>query len=227
MNHASRAFLAAAAILGACTPRFNTPADTLDVSRLHPISIDATVYDVVIAPRPDDFDLRLSEAAEIDALADAWRARGAGPITVTTPFGSLNGRAANRLAADIRDRLHGAGLPWSVIKGASYPADVADAAAPIVISFTTYVATSAPCGVWSRNIGTSYDNLNPANFGCATQQNLAAMVENPADLIGPRTVAPGDYLRRKTVLERYRAGELTSTPRDIQTIDGASDVFGG
>ena len=37
---------------------------------------------------------------------------------------------------------------------------------------------------------TTARNLPYANFGCAQQRNLAAQIANPADLLGPRTMAP-------------------------------------
>jgi pilus assembly protein CpaD len=49
------------------------------------------------------------------------------------------------------------------------------------------------------------------NLGCANQRNLAAMVENPADLVQPRGETPAWSGRRSTVLDKYRKGESTAT----------------
>ena len=43
-------------------------------------------------------------------------------------------------------------------------------------------------------------------IGCATQRNLAAMVDNPADLVQPRAETPAYTMRRTTVMEKYRQG---------------------
>ena len=45
------------------------------------------------------------------------------------------------------------------------------------------------------------------NLGCATQQNLAAMVDNPTDLVQPRGEAPADSGRRSTSYTNYRVGK--------------------
>jgi pilus assembly protein CpaD len=50
------------------------------------------------------------------------------------------------------------------------------------------------------------ENQPPWNYGCATQRNLAAMVENPADLVQPRAETPVYTMRRTTVVEKYRTG---------------------
>ena len=47
------------------------------------------------------------------------------------------------------------------------------------------------------------------NFGCAAQQNLAAMVANPADLIRPQPMAPANGARRAKVITDYGAGRQT------------------
>ena len=48
------------------------------------------------------------------------------------------------------------------------------------------------------------------NLGCATQRNLAAMVDNPADLVQPRGEGPAYTPRRTVALDKYRKGESTS-----------------
>jgi pilus assembly protein CpaD len=48
------------------------------------------------------------------------------------------------------------------------------------------------------------------NLGCASQRNLAAMVENPADLVQPRGETPPYAPRRNNVLTRYTKGESPS-----------------
>ena len=50
------------------------------------------------------------------------------------------------------------------------------------------------------------DNKHYANFGCATQNNLAAQIANPGDLIAPRGMTPIDAERRSNVIETYRTG---------------------
>ena len=44
---------------------------------------------------------------------------------------------------------------------------------------------------------------NSTNFGCAQQQNLAAMVANPADLVRPQPMTPADGGRRADVIKKY------------------------
>ena len=46
---------------------------------------------------------------------------------------------------------------------------------------------------------------------CATQRNLAAMVDNPADLEQPRPETPAYTPRRNIAFDKYRKGVPTTT----------------
>ena len=67
-------------------------------------------------------------------------------------------------------------------------------------------------------------NRHYESFGCATQQNLAAMVDNPLDLLYPRGMTPADAARRATVLDKYRRGE--SFTSDLSKETGGSVATG-
>jgi pilus assembly protein CpaD len=70
-----------------------------------------------------------------------------------------------------------------------------------------------------------FENQPPWNFGCASQRNLAAMVDNPADLVQPRGETPADVTRRTQVMGAYRQGQPTGTQypaTDMSTIANQS-----
>lgn len=75
-----------------------------------------------------------------------------------------------------------------------------------------------------RNLGYSPDNTMSPNFGCAYQRNLAAMIADPRDLLGPRAESMGDAERRATVLGKYRRGEPTQTTRSQDESGVVSNV---
>ena len=49
------------------------------------------------------------------------------------------------------------------------------------------------------------------NFGCANQRNMAAMVDNPSDLVQPRPETPPYTPRRTEAFEKYRKGTSSAT----------------
>ena len=76
---------------------------------------------------------------------------------------------------------------------------------------------SGPCGLWPEDLGPSihnrtyFENKPYYNFGCANQRNLAAMVDNPSDLVQPRPETPPYTERRTASFEKYRKGTATAT----------------
>src|SRR5438270_766989 len=79
-------------------------------------------------------------------------------------------------------------------------------------NYPRMVASAGPCGLWPHDIGPTSDrehneNLEYWNFGCASQRNLAASVEDPADLVQPRGEQASYTPRRTTVVEKYRKGD--------------------
>jgi pilus assembly protein CpaD len=54
-------------------------------------------------------------------------------------------------------------------------------------------------------------NTDYYNFGCAYQRNMAAMIDNPSDLVQPRAETPAYTERRTEGFEKYRKGNTTTT----------------
>ena len=76
---------------------------------------------------------------------------------------------------------------------------------------------AGPCGLWPEDLGPSikdtgyFDNKSYYNFGCAYQRNMAAMIDNPSDLVQPRPETPAYTMRRTEGFEKYRKGDTTAT----------------
>jgi pilus assembly protein CpaD len=89
--------------------------------------------------------------------------------------------------------------------------------ATIRLSYPKISAVAGPCGLWPEDLGPSvanprYNENKPYyNFGCASQRNLAAMIDNPADLVQPRPETPAYTIRRSAAFAKYRKGETTAT----------------
>jgi pilus assembly protein CpaD len=89
--------------------------------------------------------------------------------------------------------------------------------ATIRLSYPKISAVAGPCGLWPEDLGPSalnndYSENKPYyNFGCATQRNLAAMIDNPSDLVQPRPETPAYTMRRSAAFEKYRKGNTTTT----------------
>jgi pilus assembly protein CpaD len=101
--------------------------------------------------------------------------------------------------------------------------------ATIKLTYPRITAQAGPCGLWPHDLGPADvaeygQNKQYWNFGCATQRNLAAMIDDPADLVQPRGEAPAYEARRAVVLDKYRKGESTSTNYPNENKGKISDV---
>jgi pilus assembly protein CpaD len=115
--------------------------------------------------------------------------------------------AATGIGHRICDVLVGAGVRPGAIDFRAYPAGPSETNAPVRLAFNKITARVEGCGAWPDRLESDSNNRNYKNFGCSAQANLAAMVDNPLDLLYPRALAPADAGRRSTVLEKYRNGD--------------------
>jgi pilus assembly protein CpaD len=89
--------------------------------------------------------------------------------------------------------------------------------ATIRLNYPKISAVAGPCGLWPEDLGPSikdktYTANKPYyNFGCAYQRNMAAMIDNPSDLVQPRSETPAYTARRTEAFEKYRKGNPTAT----------------
>ena len=110
-----------------------------------------------------------------------------------------------------------AGVPPRGITVHHYRPDDPRQLATVRLNYPRIAAVAGPCGLWPEDIGPSikdkgyYENKPYYNFGCANQRNLAAMVENPSDLVQPRPETPAYTMRRTEGFEKYRKGNSTTT----------------
>ena len=93
---------------------------------------------------------------------------------------------------------------------------------PIIV--TKSGAHAKECGVWPKEVSRTAQNDQYANFGCFQQNNIAAMVANPQDLVRPRAQTPSDPMRRAKVIDNYRNGETTGAQAEEQQKVKISDV---
>ncbi|HMF66454.1 MAG TPA: CpaD family pilus assembly protein, partial [Phyllobacterium sp.] len=147
--------------------------------------------------------LSITQRSIVDHAAANYRANGSGVIHILIPDGSPNERAAAKLRGDIAATLRKNGVKPFNISSERYRAGPEESA-PIRLSYSAMTASTNTCGQWPKDILETAENRHYANFGCASQNNFAAQLANPADLLGPRATSPIDAERRIVVIEDYR-----------------------
>ncbi len=225
---AAAALVGGMAALAGCGNTVNAVETTSsvpgDYRTNHPIAIEEAVetMDVPVGI----YTTRLTEAqrANVVAFAQKFKASGSSTVAVVAPSGSPNQAVAAGIAVEIEDVMRQAGVVTGRVDYRVYHAASDERNAPIRIAFSRIAAHTAPCMPWQDQIAVSRENRNYFGFGCATQQNLAAVVDNPLDLLYPRGLTPADAARRSDVLDKYRTGKTFSA--DLSNEVGGSIARG-
>ena len=219
--------------LGGCyTSRETTasiPAPPNDYRQRHPIAIQEKDRTVVVFVGNNRGGLTPAQRADVLAFAQSWKRESTGGVVIEVPAGTPNERAAGDSLREIQSIFNAAGLPPGGVQVRPYHPRAPDTLATIRLNYPKMTAEAGPCGLWPSDLGPSYDasyieNRPYYNLGCATQRNLAAMVENPADLVQPRGDTPAYTGRRTVVLDKYRKGESTATQYPDAGAGKISDV---
>lgn len=201
----SAAMLTVLALASCGSPRDGINTGSVDDYReRHPIIVTEAEHSIEIPIASGDRSLSMGARDVIRGFGQKRMAAQRGVIQVLYPQGSPNSAAARTVREQVRAELRRAGIEPGMIVEQSYQAPGGESA-PIRIS---YVATTAmvasTCGEWPKSISPDMANRQYHNFGCAYQNNLAAQIANPADLIGPRAQTPVDAEQRSAVMKNYR-----------------------
>jgi pilus assembly protein CpaD len=227
------ALVGLAVVLGACTHTDDavTTASVPDDYRLrHPIAIQEADRSVVIFVGHARGGLSAEQRADVMGLAQTWLHEGTGAIIADLPVDTPNARAAADSLREIQSLLAAAGVPPRGLSVRRYHPENPRQLATIRLNYPKISAVAGPCGLWPEDLGPSikdksyFENKSYYNFGCAYQRNMAAMVDNPSDLVQPRTETPAYTPRRTEAFEKYRKGTVTTTSYPEATTAKLSDT---
>ena len=146
------------------------------------------------------------QRASLEGFLAGYDRTAAPVLTIAAPSGSANDLAAADAASDFAHLAKKSGVPASRIMLASYQAGPEEVSAPVRVSFLAMRAQTNKCGSWPKDILETSENKHYADFGCSYQNNVAAQIANPEDLLGPRKQTPIDPANRGVVIGDYQEG---------------------
>ena len=187
------ALIGLAVMLGACKHTGDdaiTTASAPDDYRLrHPIAVQEADRSVIVFVGRGRGGLSANQRSDVTGMAQTWLKEGTGGISIDMPVDTPNARAAADSLREIQATLAAAGVPPRAVAVRQYRPEDPRHMAAIRLNYPKISATAGPCGLWPEDIGPSinnkgyFDNKPYYNFGCSNQRNLAAMVDNPSDLV--------------------------------------------
>lgn len=186
-----------------------------------PASVDEN-YPIKVVERPVQLTvdaatggLRHGDTQQVTRFAQAAAAsRLPSPVVVSYPAAS---KAARKVASQAAGLIAQQGVPRQSI--IVTPRD--GKGNVVTMTFARKVAETRECGDWSQNMRANQWNDTGPNFGCAFQQNFAAMVTNPEDFEHPRPMTPAMSAAQSAALATYQAGTWT-TPTSDSTFSSSS-----
>lgn len=175
-----------------------------------------TNHPIIIAEKEEKLDLPVaasargattSQRATLEGFLSSYDRSAAPPLNIIKPSGSGNAVAAGDAAQDFARIAKNSGVPASRIMFSSYQASPEEVSAPVRVSYVGMKAQTGKCGRWPEDLLNTSENKHYANFGCSYQNNLAAQIANPTDLLGPRKQTPIDAENRGRVISDYQTGD--------------------
>ncbi len=161
-------------------------------------------YPIEVARKPVKMEISSQhgalQPAQINAISAFTRsARNSGSvrITVLRPSG---GGASGKVAKQAYQLLVQSGFSPGMISQKTYPGP---SKGTVQLSYVRSVAVTKECGDWSADLANTSSNEPYPNFGCATQNNIAAMVVNPDDFVVPEPTTPALAAARDQATRQY------------------------
>lgn len=200
-------FLAGCRMDDAITDDYYQPAS---VQERHPIRVAEAPVKMNLSAKAGT--LRADQMNSLINFAQDARNNAASHVSVRWSSGSANAR---KVAEETVGVLVDQGVPRSMIGTGSYRGS----SAVVSLAFTRKVAVTDECGDWSDNLAGDARNVDYNNYGCAQQNNMAAMVANPDDFEKPRAMTPVLGNTRSLPVKYYLDGK-------VPTLDSSSTMSG-
>ena len=169
----------------------------------HPINIAEQEQHLDVPVGSSDKGITLAQRSVLEGFVAGYTASGSGPVQVALPSSGTNAEAARRVAPAISAALRKSGVPAGMVVVTSYAAP-SDAASPVRVSYRMVTASTEQCGKWTDDLTKTAENKHYQDYGCSYQNNFAAQLANPADLIGPRGMSEIDAAQRQLVISDYQ-----------------------
>lgn len=198
--------VAVAALLAGCAKRDSITVGAVpdDYRTNHPIVIAEKNEKIDLPVGAGDRGMTGSQRDTLLGFLDGYDKSAAPTLTISIPSGSANEIAATAAGRDFARLAIASGISRNRIVITTYQSASAEASAPIRVAYVSVKAQTDRCGRWPEDLMQTSENKHYADFGCSYQNNLAAQIANPTDLLGPRKQSDIDAENRGEVIDVYR-----------------------
>ena len=201
-TYSAKLFLAAALALGATAcdsvdPKGN--AAQYDYRQKHPLVVEPRIAAMQLGPTDDH--------GRLAGFAAEFLRRGSGQVEISVGAVDAEDGQARATGQAIAAALLDAGLKPSELRLQLVLDEPSIAPGAAFLRFNTATVRMPDCYDWSDGPL----NAPSANFGCAMQHNLGAMVVDPRDLLQQHSTEPPTAERASDVTDKFNQGKDTWT----------------
>lgn len=198
--------VAVSALLAGCAHRDSITVGAIpdDYRTNHPIVIAEKNQKIDLPVGAGDRGMTGSQRDTLLGFLDGYDKSAAPALTIQIPSGSANEVAATAAGRDFARLAVAAGIKRDRVVVVSYQAGSSEASAPVRVSYIAVRAQTDKCGRWPADLVETSENKHYADFGCSYQNNLAAQMANPGDLLGPRKSTTIDAANRSKAIGVYQ-----------------------
>ncbi len=222
------AFGAGLLALGACASYAPTAVSESDLQGTalsrNEIGVTKRAEFLEIALPAEASELSDTDRDRIRSFVRAYTQTGHGPLVLSLPQTSNNAQLAVTAIAEARAIAWESGVEYDELAGEVHGAGDT-APQPMILAYQAYDAIAPECASKaSIDFSDVASNNTLPTLGCSVRTNLAAMVADPADLLGSRELGPAYSARRDVILEKFRLGESTASVRSGQESGAISNA---
>ena len=214
------ATLAAPALLGGCLQGPDLPPSTLR----HKVTVAESIERLELYPRADGMSLSARDRSAMAQFLSAYGQGGSGPILIHSPNGAGAGVAAAK--SEVKMAMASVGLSGAPLRSEIYPARGVQPA-PVVVSYRRLRTVIPDCGQTLGDLRVTGRSSPSADWGCAHTANIAAMVADPEQFLGPYPLGAPNAARRMVIYDKYIEGAATGAARPAGQKQSSSEGAGG
>jgi pilus assembly protein CpaD len=173
----------------------------------HPVGFrkQAETLDVEVPPEADG--LSANQRIDVYRFLQRYKHEAVGRLMISVPNDAGDRAAMAKSVQGIQAHVASAGIDYRMRRGGRE--QNLDGSPAIRLAYQRPVAVPPTCDRWPENVGRNEERIPYPNWGCATQRNIAVMVDNARDLRQPQAEDPRSGERRSAAWSAY-AG---SSPR--------------
>jgi len=190
----------ASALLASCSTQ--RPQE-LPLFLKNPIQVAESVERLELYARPDGMSLSARDQDAVATFLSAYARYGDGPLYINMPSqGNAGTFQTQGMVKTMMAQIGLAGVP--IQEGQYQTAHYGPS--PVVVSYRRLKTLPQDCTI-RDSLAYTRTNQPYRQFGCSASANLAAMIDDPRQLLAPYALGEPDMRRRMTVYDKYIKGE--------------------